>query len=650
MRRHGMPMICPMGRRFATLIVAVVSVAASVGAAATAPASASVSLPMTQTDDPVASRFVADQPTRIADTRIGQGSRRVDASTIEVFPGKPGTTPTAAVLTLTVTDVAADGFVTVWPSGGAQPTTSNLNVQKNGTIANTVVVPLGTGGGVKISTSAPMAVIVDRVGWFERVATGQATEGRFVSVDPTRLLDTRHQGIVPAGGSVTLARPSWANDATALAINLTIADAIAPGYVTAWPAGTPRPLASTGNLDRPAQTRALFTLVPVGDGGISIYLQSGGHVIVDIVGWFTGPSSTPSSEGLFLPTAPARRLDTRNDAAPIWPDGTVYLDEPDLAGRTVWANVTATRSRAPGFITAYPGAAPLPNASTLNVGATGATIANATIVSDRNGIAFFASGGTELIVDVQGSFTGAGAQTLLTAGAPQRRPNTRPLEPLPARVAVFTDSLGVEAEPWLRDEVMRLTGSSVALTRTGFPGTSLCDHRDAILAGIRQRSFDALVIEFSGNAMGPCFGFSDAERVLAQYRADAETVANAAANANVPVMWVGTPAPADQVPDTDVRRRVFSEVYRPIASRYRNYLSDAHLSVYSELGAPAVALPCAPGEIGCQNGVVIVRSDDGVHFCPGPAIAFGNPCPTASPGAARYGRAMARSIAAMFGR
>jgi hypothetical protein len=43
------------------------------------------------------------------------------------------------------------------------------------------------------------------------------------------------------------------------------------------------------NTDRGGQTRAASSIAPISPGGLSVYSHSGGHVIVDVTGWFTGP-------------------------------------------------------------------------------------------------------------------------------------------------------------------------------------------------------------------------------------------------------------------------------------------------------------------------------------------------------------------------
>ena len=53
------------------------------------------------------------------------------------------------------------------------------------------------------------------------------------------------------------------------------------------------------------------TIQPVSSAGLTIRSHSGGHVVVDFLGWFTGPSAAVSTQGLFVPVGPQRLLDTR---------------------------------------------------------------------------------------------------------------------------------------------------------------------------------------------------------------------------------------------------------------------------------------------------------------------------------------------------
>ena len=101
-----------------------------------------------------------------------------------------------------------------------------------------------------------------------------------------------------------------ADGVTAVAVNLTAVEIDQPAYVQALPTWR----ASAGgysniNTDHPAQTRANFAIVPIGEGGtISLYTIAAGHLVVDVLGYFTA-SEQPVAAGRFVhsgaPTAAA---------------------------------------------------------------------------------------------------------------------------------------------------------------------------------------------------------------------------------------------------------------------------------------------------------------------------------------------------------
>jgi hypothetical protein len=67
---------------------------------------------------------------------------------------------------VTVAAPAKPGYLTVYPAGSARPVTSNVNFVTGQTVANTVVVPVGSGGRVEFANLSPGALhlIVDVVG------------------------------------------------------------------------------------------------------------------------------------------------------------------------------------------------------------------------------------------------------------------------------------------------------------------------------------------------------------------------------------------------------------------------------------------------------------------------------------------------------
>jgi hypothetical protein len=72
---------------------------------------------------------------------------------------------------VTGTGASLFGFASLWPTGAAQPSASNINWSAAGqTIANAVIVPLGTGGSVNVlSGNAGTDMVVDINGYFSSV-------------------------------------------------------------------------------------------------------------------------------------------------------------------------------------------------------------------------------------------------------------------------------------------------------------------------------------------------------------------------------------------------------------------------------------------------------------------------------------------------
>ena len=96
------------------------------------------------------------------------------------------------------------------------------------------------------------------------------------------------------------------------------------------------PIASNLNATRAGHTVANQVMARVTNGIVSVFSESGGDVIVDVSGYFTGSSGASSAAGLFVPLAPARLLDTRSvgpfsAGQPIGSDTTLSLP---IAGRS----------------------------------------------------------------------------------------------------------------------------------------------------------------------------------------------------------------------------------------------------------------------------------------------------------------------------
>jgi alpha-tubulin suppressor-like RCC1 family protein len=352
--------------------------------------------------------------------------------------GVPADGVAAVVLNVTATAPTATTYVTVWPAGAPRPNASTLNATEGMTVANSIIVGVGTDGQVALYNDAGNTyLIVDVAGWFP------AGRG-FTPTTPARLLDTRPQaatfdgtyagtGAVGPDTAIELQVAGRggvpASGVAAVALNVTATEPTATSYVTAWPAGAARPNASNLNVTT-GSTVANLVVTGVGDGGrVALYNEAGAtQLIVDVVGWF-------DSGGSYQPMTPARIADFRGGGTTVDDQfrGNAVLAPGEsrpiqIAGRAgvpasavaaVVLNVTITEPTAASFITVWPGGAARPNASNVNVRA-GQTVANAVVVKvGANGEinVFNESGQSRLIIDIAGWFgTVAQQQRTLDTG------------------------------------------------------------------------------------------------------------------------------------------------------------------------------------------------------------------------------------------
>ena len=385
------------------------------------------------------SAFEPVGPYRLADTRLADCScRRVDARTIRVDIGGTELIPqqiTAAAVTITITGSANGGYATVFPSGSSRPLASTVNFPARGSAANSTIVGVGDVGAVDVYASVDAQVIVDVTGVFSSAV--EATTGRFVSLAPERVLDGRDSdaaiGWMAPGSSATIPMPaSVPVDATAVAVNVTSLGAQRPGYLSGFAAGGDAPDTSFLNVDGSGSPVAAAAIVPVSAAGLTIINTAGGRLAIDLTGYFTGLSAPSSTDGLFVATDPTRLLDTRLEARRLWANGVIEIASPYSSAAALVTNLTVVRTDSPGFVTAFPAGVSRPVVSALNSARRDQTVPNAAItpVSTR-GVAYYASLSTDLIVDLNGYFTGSPVPATLPVPA-----NTT----VPRRVLMVGDS------------------------------------------------------------------------------------------------------------------------------------------------------------------------------------------------------------------
>ena len=368
-----------------------------------------------------ASRYVPlPAPLRLADTRPAQGvgGFTVVGPSLRIpVVGRTGVPAdaTAAIVRVTIVGSGGAGYLTVFPAGATPPVAASVN--SDGpfrTISNLAHVKLGQGGAIDVYRGVMSEVSVDLVGVYVPVDS-VATAGRLVTLPEgsRRALDTRVTP--PALGAAGVLSEDLADvglpvGASAAVVTLT-AVAAPVGEWTVYRSGSAAPPASTLVLDRAGQTRAVQAVVAL-DGGtrVMIAATAGGNFVLDLVGWYTGDTDSASADGLFIPSDPKRRFDSRKLTylAP-WPRTTyeVDVDAPFAGVSAVVMNLAVLQPWDNGFFTAYPAGAARPNTSGLNTSAWPQTIAGHVVarISTR-GMALYTSAGAHMVVDVTGYFTG----------------------------------------------------------------------------------------------------------------------------------------------------------------------------------------------------------------------------------------------------
>jgi hypothetical protein len=181
-------------------------------------------------------------------------------------------------------------------------------------------------------------------------------------------------------------------------------------YLTTWPAGHTRPLVSTLNSPTGGIT-ANAAIVPAGTGGDILAYASGNaaDLVVDINGYFATASSGSNPMSLYNVT-PCRVIDTRQlpPGSPFTGEKTVNVGgspcSVPLSANGYVLNATVVPSGPLGYLALWPDGQLQPVVSTLNA-MDGAITSNMAVVPSSNGsIDAYATGLTQLVLDISAYF------------------------------------------------------------------------------------------------------------------------------------------------------------------------------------------------------------------------------------------------------
>ncbi len=215
------------------------------------------------------------------------------------------------------------------------------------------------------------------------------------------------------------------------------------------------------------------------------------------------------------------------------------------------------------------------------------------------------------------------------------------------RIVLYGDSLVSEAGQEFSELAAR---SGVPAQVHTFPGTSPCNYFTSMATAARDWHATVAVLEFSGDVFTAC---NDGVQVgtapyYAKYGDEIRSAISIFRSVGASVVLIGQPA--DSTARLTRNGSAVNQLYRSIAKATTGVTyADAGQAVMAK-GRFTWTLPCLPGEP-CTGprGTNIVRSPDGIHFCPNgkstPDRGLED-CDVYSSGAFRFASAMLKAALA----
>jgi len=328
-----------------------------------------------------------------------------------------------------------------------------------------VTTPAGTAGAVAVSVTTPDGTSTSTLSAADTYTyVAPPPPEPYHAVTPARICDTRSgQTKAACAGATTLGPDGTVTvtaagaggvpdtGATAVVVNVTVADTTARSHLTVFPGGESEPTASNLNWVAGQTVPNLVTVALSAAGTFEAENYAGSaDVIVDIEGYYAaGAAGTGLYDALAVP---ARICDTRpgnpsglsgtvltqcQGRAPS-PGGSLTVGVDGLGGvpstgvGAVVLDVTALGAGATGHLTVYPAGSTAPLASDVNFTA-GIVVPNRVIVPVGMGgvVDILSSGGDpQILVDVAGWFTdgsnsSAAGTEFTPASSPTRVCDTR---------------------------------------------------------------------------------------------------------------------------------------------------------------------------------------------------------------------------------
>ena len=238
------------------------------------------------------------------DTRSGLGvaaAGKLAADHADAVPLQfplPNVVPSAAELTVTVTQPDGAGYVSLYPCSAAASNvpvppapTSTLNFTAGATVANTTIVSVDARALCVQASISATHIVIDLTGWWT-LGSGAG----FTAVAPSRVLDSqRHRGAGRRAATVGHAAREGDRYRRRSRTRRHRRGRQPDGHAaaSAWlPRGVPVRRAATTDVEPQLrasdQTIAGYSIVPVAaDGTICIRTYAPTHVVADVAGWLS---------------------------------------------------------------------------------------------------------------------------------------------------------------------------------------------------------------------------------------------------------------------------------------------------------------------------------------------------------------------------
>ncbi len=238
------------------------------------------------------------------DTTSSSPIHNSKAITIQIsgVDGIPSSGVEAVAPNITAVDATSSGYLTLYPTGEAQPVVSNLNFVAGSTVSNRVIVKLSSTRKITIyNFSGDTNIVIDINGYFTDGSFVPPNGSLFTPVDPIKICDTRHvqNGVLSnqcnfpssrtlnQSASITINLPNSNHAVSAIDANVTVVNPSAPSFLAIYPE-SPLPVISDLNYVAGQTIANLAEITLSSSGTFNVYNAYGSaDVVVDEEGYYS---------------------------------------------------------------------------------------------------------------------------------------------------------------------------------------------------------------------------------------------------------------------------------------------------------------------------------------------------------------------------